>query len=193
MIKKALLLLLLPYSVFIYLESCNKPCEHPETRNITGITMQSDTYYSINRTTLRMTLNYESLYVQNFQFNLTNKAMALSQVYDPCFNKLVNPIDSISVVSAQDFNSSFASNTELNSLFSVLNQSSMILLKDYSYDINIDNTNYYDDDFYVNSISFINDSIPTIDSVHDLSIKIYCRTGEIFEDSLIGVNLKSNL
>lgn len=193
MIKKALLLLLLPYSVFIYLESCNKPCEHPETRNIIGISMRSFNGYASNRNTLQMFINHESLYVQNFHFNVTNKAMAFSQVFDPCFNKLVNPIDSISVVSSQDFNGSFRANTELNSLFRVFNQSSFVFLNDYTYDLNEEEFGYYEDDLFTNSVSFINDSLPTLDSIHNLCVTVYCRTGEVFKDSLIGVNLKSNL
>lgn len=193
MIKKALLLLLLPYSVFIYLESCNKPCEHPETRNIIGISMRSYNGYASNRNTLQMFINYESLYVQNFQFNLTNKAMARSQDLNPCFNKLINPIDSISVVSSQDFNSTYTANTELNGFFRVHNQISIVSLKEYKYDINLENQSYYDDNLFTNSVSFINDSLPSLDSIHNLCVTVYCRTGEVFKDSLIGVNLKSNL
>lgn len=193
MIKKALLLLLLPYSIFIYLESCNKPCEHPETRNITGITMRSFNGYSSARNTIQMYINYESLYVQNYQFNLTGKVMALSQVYDPCFNKLVNPIDSVSVVSANNFNGSFPANSELNRLFRVFNQTSTLMLNDFRYDINLDDINYYNDDLYTNYISFMSDSLPTLDSIHNLCVTVYCSTGEIFKDSLLGINLKSNL
>ncbi len=193
MIKKALLLLVIPYVVFIYLESCNKPCNHPENRNITGISMSIIDGGSSERNYLRMHLNFESLYVQNFYFDLTSKAMALSQGYDPCFNRLLNPIDSISVVSAQNFNASFMANSELNSLFRVINHNPTTLLKDYSYDIDINDLSYYNDDLYTNSISFVNDSLPTLDSIHDLQVTVYCRTGEVFSDSLMGVNLKSNL
>lgn len=193
MIKKALILLTIPYLAFVYLESCNKPCDHPETRNITGIDMTYSSGFMSNQNSLIMNINYESIYAQNFQFNLTNKALALSQVFDPCFNRLVNPIDSVSVVSTNDFNLSFPANSELNSLFRVNDQPSVLLLKDYRYDVNEENIYYYDSDLYETSVRFSNDSLPTLDSIHNLCITVYCSNGEVFKDSVLGINLKSNL
>ena len=190
MIKKALLILTLPTVIFIYLESCNKPCEHMETRNITGISMDYDSDSTVTRTRLRLEVDYESYFVQNFQFNLTNKGYAKTYNYAPCFNKLLNPINSVSIVSKNDFSSSYLANTELNDLFIVYNMNSMNL-SNFKYDV------YSENDALGNTFmtTFLigNSTIPSLDSIHDLQVTVFCENGDVFMDSLIGVNLKSKL
>ena len=193
MFKKAVFLLTIPYLACIYLESCNKPCEHPETRNITGITMSFDSGFMSTRNTLAMNINYESLYASNLQFDLTTKAMAFSPEYDPCFNQLINPIDSVSVVSSNNFSTSFPAHSELNSHFRVFNQTTALMLNEYNYDIENDYEDFYYGNLYETSVRFMNDSLPTLDSIHNLCVTVYCSNGEVFKDSVRGINLKSNL
>ena len=192
MLKKIIILFTLPTALFIYLESCNKPCDHRETREIIGIELTSESDDDFNRTVLRMELEYQSYFVNNFQFNLTNKSFAAKQIYDPCFNEFLTPIDSISLISKNDFSPTYLANRELNSLFKV-NYSGQTTLDKFNYDIfGLDDDNIYFDEF-ITSFSFLNELRPTLDSIHDLYITVYCSGGITFSDSLIGTNLKSNL
>lgn len=192
MIKKVILILTLPTFVFIYLESCNKPCEHKETLQIINIDSDyfSD-YTTKNRNIAQLFLTYESYFVQNFSFNLTNKSYAMSKV-ENCFNELLNPIDSISITSKNSFSNSYPPYSELNKLFRVSN-SSNYYLNNFTY--NYHESNYEEDvqGEKKTEFKFINDSLPTLDSIHNLCITIYCRNGESFKDSIIEINLKSNL
>ena len=119
--------------------------------------------------------------------------MAFSPEYDPCFNQLINPIDSVSVVSSNNFSTSFPAHSELNSLFRVFNQTTALMLNEYNYDIENDYEDFYYGNLYETSVRFMNDSLPTLDSIHNLCVTVYCSNGEVFKDSVRGINLKSNL
>lgn len=191
MIKKVILILTLPTLVFIYLESCNKECTHIETLTISGIDTKIELDTSKDRNEIAFFLNFESYFVSNFQFSLTNKALALTQRRENCFNKLLNPIDSISIISTNNFSVSFPANSELNSQFHVNNIPNR-KVANFKYDVY---SSDYDENiggiFYETKYKFQNDSLPTLDSIHDLCITVYCENGDVFKDSLIGINLKS--
>ena len=156
MIKKVILILTLPSILFIYLESCNKPCEHKETLRIIGTNCSYDSDSTLNNQNfIQLYLTYESYFVQNFRFNLTNKSYAMTKV-ENCFNELLNPIDSISITSQNRFSTNYPPGSELNKLFRESNYSSYYLDK-FKYNYNEPKYGEYIGDTKITEFLFIND------------------------------------
>ena len=187
MIKKALLILILPYLALMLIESCNYPdyCVRKETRNITDIFFKH--YFDpqpFNPDLIILKMKYESYFVSNFQVNILNKSYARSEPeYNPngCFEGFSNAIKQIKIKSLNDFDSGYLAGSELNPLF-----------KDDLYNDTIKNDNFDWSNLYLpipNSFTLYNFKKPTIDSIHTLFFEVNLEDGQTFYDTLINVNL----
>jgi len=125
-------------------------------------------------------MDYESYFVNNYKPDLIRKAYAKSVAYDPCFEGFSNPIESISISSANDFNLDYLAGNEINSLFK----------HNYS-DNNLANYEFNPYSVYEidNQIIIYNVSTPSLDSIHTLYFNIYCADGKTYLDTLNNVNL----
>jgi hypothetical protein len=183
MIKKTLGLLFLPYLIFMLIEGCyNTPCDRKETRNITNLSMIHLKDSTRNSERMLLDMEYESYFVNNYRLDLMKKAYARSLAPDPCFEGFSNPIETVSIISANDFDTEHLTGTELNNLFG--HEYSRKKLNNFDF-----NPFLGDNSYVSNQILIYNDSIPTLDSIHTLYFNIYCADGKTYLDTLTNVNL----
>lgn len=187
MIKKVIGLLILPYFIFMFLEGCwNSQCDRRETRNITDINMLhlSDSILGSYQSII-LEMKYESYFVTNFKPDLLRKAYARKIKEDFCFEGYSNPIENISIISSNDFDSNYRAGKELNEKFIINNER----LSETNFQ-SIGADNYWQ---VPNSIYLYNDSIPSLDSIHTLYFNIYCADGKTYLDTLENVNLNRTI
>ena len=161
-------------------------CDRKETREITNV------YYSkyaprepfTKYSSIVMNLEFNSYYVNNFSLLKPSKQIALSPVFDPCFEGYSNEIVSISIRSQMDFDSLHPAGTELNSLF--ISQYSRLDLSKFS----LENQGY--EYGQVSTIfNFYTKFSPMQDSIHTLLITTKLADQQLFYDTLQQVNMNN--
>ena len=181
MTKKIIVLLFLPYLTFMFLEGCyNNQCDRRETRNITDLYLTHQVESDSSELIFIQT-KYESYFVNNYKINVLPKTYARDIDLNPCFEGYSNPIKTISITSANDYDSYNLAGSEINGLFVYSNSNKKLdqFEMPSSYNYSSDDT----------ELIIYNGYVPTLDSIHTLYFNIYCADGKTYLDTLTNVNL----